>query len=66
MTNATMASFSSGSLSAIITVTATIVLSSITLRPPTNRALLRSRKYRNMVAAIRLLPSRKLWFLVTK
>lgn len=60
ITKATIESFSSGRLSAIITVIATRVLSSIALQSPKNSALLRSKKYRNIVAAIRLLPSKKL------
>lgn len=53
-------SFSSGLDSAIIIVNATKVASSIFFSPFTNKASFLSRKYRNIVAAIRLFPSRKL------
>ena len=59
-------SFSSGLDSAIIIVSATSVPSSIFFFPSENSASFLSRKYRNIVAAILLFPSKKLWFFVTK
>ena len=55
-----MISFSSGRDSAIMIVSATSVWSSRSFSPNWSYSMLfRSRKYRNIVAAIRLLPSRK-------
>lgn len=53
-------SFSSGFDSAIIIVSATSVWSSISFSPFLNKASFLSKKYRNIVAAIRLFPSKKL------
>ena len=50
-------SFSSGFDSAIIIVSATSVWSSISFSPFLNKASFLSKKYKNIVAAIRLLPS---------
>src|SRR3989338_1867631 len=60
-------SFSAGLLAAIINVTATSALSSMRLLPSRrNKMPFRCKKYTNKAAAIRLLPSTKLLFLVTK
>ena len=53
-------SFSSGLDSAIIIVRATNVESSIFFLPSSNRARFLSKKYKNIVAAILLFPSKKL------
>ena len=60
ITTVIIISFSSGFDSAIIMVRATSVWSSISLRPSAKSTPFLSRKYRNIVAAIRLLPSKKL------
>ena len=59
-------SFSSGFDSAIIIVSATRVWSSINFPLSENRTPFLSRKCKNMVAAMRLFPSEKLWFFVIK
>ena len=60
-------SFSSGLDSAIMIVRATSVWSSNSFSPFSSYKIpFRSRNYKNIVAAIRLFPSQKLWFFVTK
>jgi hypothetical protein len=60
-------SFSAGLLTAIIKVNATNVLSAILLFPlSSNNIPLRSKKYKNKNAAMRLFPSENEWFFVIK
>ena len=66
ITTVIIISISSGLDSAIIIVSATSVWSSIVFWPLANSAPFLSRKYKNIAAAILLLPSKKLWFFVTK
>ncbi len=66
MTSEIIISFSSGLDSAIMIVVATRALSLITFCPLRYSWLFLSRKYRKMVAAIRLFPSWKEWFFTMK
>ena len=59
-------SFSSGFDSAIMSATATSVLSAMRFSTPRNKMPLRSRKYRNRLHPMRLFPSVNEWFLMIR